>query len=1305
MDEKAKLIDFGAMVPMGLSRFMVGTPPFTAPEVVNCQALDARADLFSLGATAYFTLTGRHAFPARNFKELRSLWRKHPRPPSYFVRDIPKDLDNIVLSLLQLDPLARPSNAAEVMEKLSAIAGLRIDEQLLVSQSFLSTPMLVGRESPLSRIRKRVSLALEKKGGTIIIEGTSGAGRSRFLDACVLEGKLASAVTLRADASDALAGDWGAVRALTVQLLDELPDFALQAVRPHVSVLGHVVPELLNRMKWAEAHPHSQSSYQGVLVWIPSHPLHSMSLPEERSSSPDEDRENIPRSDEDASLDGSMTDPRAALWGRGSSLRPPALAANGSIELETFDDPQQMRPRVHAALHNWLLQVSRHRCLMLAIDDLHKVDEPSAAFIALLAHAISKEKVVIAVTVESDASGTTAGAMKLISDAASRIKLRNIDLAHTEKLLCSIFGEVPNVKLLADRLYTVSQGNPRAVMQLAQHLIDTEVIRFQAGTWILPSQIDTSALPDSLAATFRLRIDSLSDDARDLAGTMALIPDKSLNFEQCLAISDQRQTASLIRILDELVASNILTTDGQHYSFSQSNWVTELTRDLNPERVRSFHLRLATLLEGDEKERFRIARHLLHAGQEERALDILVELTGKNRKLVEQSPRRRYEFLRSLPQGWMRTFESLISISQRLGRPKFERFLLLSHLISYNLILYASEKELREYIEMLFWDSGLGDYHALGETLEPSARLGRALEMAQQRYDERPESERVLNPIDAIKELSTTLIAIIRVSATAFDYPLVVSLPSLEPLIPLSPLLDIVERNVKATTHFLAGRIDVGLQGFRDLLTRMSQIDDIGLDDAQHQYALLSIMSAVGSTEASLGIASADAWADQIEIDPFFEVNAWRTRMLVHLRQGDTQKAEEMKKHIELLQIQNSPAQFFEGTHQYAELLVYADSDDLIRVKQTLSHIEQMATLYETYRPILHFAYGEYHRLRSDYLKALSEVEQALQLTGPGRHIVWPRAAGLKVRILDELGRFDEAENEGQRFLIDSEDANLGVNCNCIRAPLALVQARVGVHERAKENADKVIEVYLTSGITGVSLGTAYENRTRIAIVENDQQNFRTYVRHCAEQYRNGHNPALTAKYEKLIEEGRRVDLFISRVQGNIRGLSVDKSSIYQIDSDILSACQSPRERVRYALKLLVQQSHSIGGFLYTMQKEGALLSAVDGMSPIPADLDERVKEYLSKEIDDTNDVTMASDKMDSISGSTSDRSNWTGQDGQSLCPVLLGHHRRDGYVITGLAVLIRHPSEPFRFPSTAIQSISMALFDNGDVVTVYASN
>ena len=245
-DGRAKLIDFGAMVMMGPCKQVVGTPAYCAPEALNLQPLDARTDLFALGATLYYTLTGRHAYPARDFKQLREAWRSRVVPPSSLIEGIPAALDALVLDLLHLEASARPENAAEVMERLAAIEGRPLEENLLVSQSYLSTPNLVGREAPLARARAKVVRATRSRGGAVFVKGGAGVGRTRFLHACLLEAKLAGGLVLRADSAEGRE-DYSAVRALFLQLIEALPEAAIQHARAKLSLLAHAVPELLAR--------------------------------------------------------------------------------------------------------------------------------------------------------------------------------------------------------------------------------------------------------------------------------------------------------------------------------------------------------------------------------------------------------------------------------------------------------------------------------------------------------------------------------------------------------------------------------------------------------------------------------------------------------------------------------------------------------------------------------------------------------------------------------------------------------------------------------------------------------------------------------------------------------------------------------------------------------------------------------------------------------------------------------------------------------------------------------------------------
>jgi hypothetical protein len=234
-DLRGKLLDFGSLCPMGVAPEVVGTPPFVPPESLDGRPLDARSDLYSVGALAYFLLTGTHAYPATRFSELKGAWSAAVAPPSSLAPDVPEALDALVLSLLNLNPLGRPVAAPEVFDRLSTIANLPRSESWDVALGYLATPTLVGRDEVISRFRRRLLSADRGRGSTLIIEGKPGFGRSRLLGSLVTEANLANVLTLCANGVDGQSRVFGVMRALAKRLLeadpvcarDSLPDAAV----------------------------------------------------------------------------------------------------------------------------------------------------------------------------------------------------------------------------------------------------------------------------------------------------------------------------------------------------------------------------------------------------------------------------------------------------------------------------------------------------------------------------------------------------------------------------------------------------------------------------------------------------------------------------------------------------------------------------------------------------------------------------------------------------------------------------------------------------------------------------------------------------------------------------------------------------------------------------------------------------------------------------------------------------------------------------------------------------------------------
>ncbi len=228
---EGKLIDFGALAPMGEASSIVGTPAFVAPEVLQRLPLDGRTDLFSFGATLYFALTGHPPYPARNFSQLAELWTLAVAAPSTLVADVPEALDALVMSLLCQEPAMRPRAAFEVMQRLSAIAGIESVEPLSVSQAYLSTPIMVGRDPEMVALREQMASAFGGRGRAALIEGESGVGRSRLLQACVVAAKMLGANTLHTSASAGRTASFAVAQTLAEQLLEMLPNDALASAR------------------------------------------------------------------------------------------------------------------------------------------------------------------------------------------------------------------------------------------------------------------------------------------------------------------------------------------------------------------------------------------------------------------------------------------------------------------------------------------------------------------------------------------------------------------------------------------------------------------------------------------------------------------------------------------------------------------------------------------------------------------------------------------------------------------------------------------------------------------------------------------------------------------------------------------------------------------------------------------------------------------------------------------------------------------------------------------------------------------
>jgi len=228
-DGRAKLIDFGGLTDFGVPTEIVGTPAFIPPESMRGDPLDQRTDLYALGALAYWTLTRRMHIRAHSLQELSLAWEDVVLPPSRYAPDVPKELDELVLSLLSHDPVARPSRAADVIERLTTIAGLPPEEdEQRVAFSYLQHAPQLGREPAMAILERDLRSAVSGTGQLVLVEGEQGLGRTSLLYQLGVEAQLAGAIVLRVE-SGLHTSPFSAARHLVQSGLGIFPDLAQRA--------------------------------------------------------------------------------------------------------------------------------------------------------------------------------------------------------------------------------------------------------------------------------------------------------------------------------------------------------------------------------------------------------------------------------------------------------------------------------------------------------------------------------------------------------------------------------------------------------------------------------------------------------------------------------------------------------------------------------------------------------------------------------------------------------------------------------------------------------------------------------------------------------------------------------------------------------------------------------------------------------------------------------------------------------------------------------------------------------------------
>lgn len=180
-NNRVKLLDFGLArdseeeANLTHTGAVLGTPAYMAPEQAAGGAIDARADLFSLGVILYQLTTGKRPFGGTGTMAILTALAIHdPTPPCEVNDAIPENVSAFILRLLQKTPDQRPCSAEEVVSELAALMKAKVADS---KETFTSEEMPSQVDIPvIQTMPRRQEVVSAPSWITLLILGLGLAG-------------------------------------------------------------------------------------------------------------------------------------------------------------------------------------------------------------------------------------------------------------------------------------------------------------------------------------------------------------------------------------------------------------------------------------------------------------------------------------------------------------------------------------------------------------------------------------------------------------------------------------------------------------------------------------------------------------------------------------------------------------------------------------------------------------------------------------------------------------------------------------------------------------------------------------------------------------------------------------------------------------------------------------------------------------------------------------------------------------------------------------------------------------------------
>jgi predicted Ser/Thr protein kinase len=876
----------------------------------------------------------------------------------------------------------------------------------------------------------------------------------------------------------------------------------------------------------------------------------------------------------------SATAEHAQLLSHISGALRSALSVSGRPSL--LHAPGELRVRALAALREVVLQLARERLLVFIVDDLQAIDDESQALLTALARAEGDHKLLIVASLGRDGRSESSAALTQLRTQAARVRLLPLNADETLELLRSVFGQVPYLERLAERLHRASDGNPAYCLELAEHLMQSGQARYQDGQWSLPAELSPDSLPASRQAAHVTRLERLSADARELARRLSVPHGLVLALDHCFAVSDL-PPARVHEMLAELDREGVLRATAGGHRFAHGEVQAAVYAEL-PEATRKLsHLRLgeavAAVSDADVLLQLSACLHFMRGGDLKRGY---VELA----KVIA--------FYRLGDMATLRVaaplLEQVLVLQREHGESEHATVGVLG------LLAIAGYFADRRFATR-YGDEGVATLRRV-LCLPLAERLRRLLggklalivalvvagvSLALRRKRLAPLQSLLLQLMGAASALagaSTTFLDL----AALRRYVAV-----LRPFTALGPehaasLTYQFAKNLELIMSDHPARACEQLSAYADKLERPGAMPGVAAN-VRDNFTAGTIFT-LGVLQASMDGPECLATADRLErFGPVRAMSADYIRSSWYASQGQLQRSEQFRKRMEVHAVTLGSAWQVETWAPVDGVKIALRHDDPARMKRAVQELGRLSSELPSLRSHEQAARGAYLVQRGKFAQALPLLD--VTSDGPANRN-YTRARGLLARALNGLGQHARAKELCLTALaaLEAGDRVFVMLTLNTQIELALAELGLGHGGVAKAQLDALI-VEHEPGQSPITLGALHQALVRVALRERDFARARAELAKMEAYYR-------TTDVATLLAQSASLRRAIDRAE-NPRGLGSEGEEVLRAARVMtrvklaLSHHGSPLVTVRAqkGLQIALELSSADEGFIVLAESEG----------------------------------------------------------------------------------------------------------------------